>query len=250
MRLLLTRPMADALPLAEKLAAQGHDILISPVIHIEPTEAVLPPPQGIACLALTSANGVRALAARLQDKQLRAEWLAKPAFAVGPQTAAALQALGWPDIHIAGGDVEALATCIIAHNADNNAASNNKDSGTVLHIAGRHQAGYLQAALEKDGLAYEKAVLYQASPADGLSAAAEMALTEPDEPLDAVLVYSQRSAKLFAEFYAELANTHAKPLIFCLSEAVAEPLRARGFDCRIAATADEAGMLALTANNR
>ncbi|RPF98039.1 MAG: uroporphyrinogen-III synthase, partial [Rhizobiales bacterium TMED162] len=35
MRLLVTRPALDAVGLADILAAQGHDVLISPMIEIE-----------------------------------------------------------------------------------------------------------------------------------------------------------------------------------------------------------------------
>ena len=37
MRLLITRPADNAAVLAEKLATQGHEIIISPVIEIYPT---------------------------------------------------------------------------------------------------------------------------------------------------------------------------------------------------------------------
>ena len=57
MRLLITRPAANAAVLAEKLAAQGHDIIISPVIEIYPTETILPArAHDYAGLALTSAR--------------------------------------------------------------------------------------------------------------------------------------------------------------------------------------------------
>ena len=93
MRLLLTRPMVDAMVVAEQLAGQGHDVLLSPLIDISlDREAVLPPLDAQRALAFTSANGVRALMAQLQAGNLasadRAAWRNLPVFAVGPQTAA------------------------------------------------------------------------------------------------------------------------------------------------------------------
>ena len=44
MRLLVTRPLADAMPLAEQLAGQGHDVVVSPLINIAlDTQASMPP---------------------------------------------------------------------------------------------------------------------------------------------------------------------------------------------------------------
>jgi hypothetical protein len=120
MRLLVTRPAMDAAALADLLAAQGHDVLISPMIHIELNAVELPDATAHGGLALTSANGVRALMAHLaqlpnaqRDAQMAA-WAARPAFAVGPQTAAALQAAGFQNIHQADGDVDALIDLIVA----------------------------------------------------------------------------------------------------------------------------------------
>ena len=255
MRILLTRPMADAMTLAEPLAAQGHDVLLSPVIDIEPRahplsenlSGLLPKADNIAALALTSVNGVRALAACLQDADIFAQWRDKPAFAVGPQTAAALAALKWPLVHQAGGDVAALAACII----DKAAEINFQKYGAVLHIAGRHQAGRLQETLQAANIACEKAVLYEAVAADGFNAATQMALLDEEEPVDAVIVYSQRSAELFCRFFHELQQTADKPVLkpmaICLSPPIAAFMQEQGFICHSAATPDSAAVLQLVA---
>ncbi|MBT6829848.1 MAG: hypothetical protein HOA58_10045, partial [Rhodospirillaceae bacterium] len=68
---LLTRPRPDSEHLAALLRAVGVDSLIDPVINIIPLEgASLPPLEEVQALLLTSANGVRALAALLapEDK--------------------------------------------------------------------------------------------------------------------------------------------------------------------------------------
>lgn len=241
MRLLLTRPMQDAAPLAEHLAAAGHDVLLSPVIDIEPTQTPLPDPTAYGALALTSVNGVRALATALTQAPHRsapaaAAWRDKPAYAVGPQTEAALQALDWPHIYKAGGDVAALAALI--------AATHEPAAGTVLHIAGQHRAGDLHAALQAAGLAADRAVLYEAVPADRLSDAAIAALTDPDDPPQAVLLYSQRSARIFLHLHAAIDGA-ARPTAFCLAPAIADIMQAAGFTAETAASADMAGMLAL-----
>lgn len=237
MRLIVTRPMQDAAPLAEKLAAAGHDVILSPVIDIEPTGETLPVAEDYAALALTSANGVRALAAALAAApDTAALWKAKPAYAVGPQTASALAALDWPSVKQAQGDVAALATLIAADHPQN--------GGAVLHIAGTHRAGDLNEALHAAGLTAGRAVLYEAVPADALTDAAEAALADADDAPDAVLLYSQRSARIFLALYGRL-HAAARPHAYCLSPAISELMQAEGFAANTAATPDNAGMLAL-----
>lgn len=239
MRLLITRPAANAAPLAEKLAALGHDVVMSPVIEIYPTETPLPPRAAdYAALALTSANGVHALAAKLPANPTEKQaWQALPAYAVGPQTAAALSAYGWQDIGQAAGDVDSLAALIRA-----NIAPAGKP---ILHVAGRHRAGNLQAALAAQNIACHLSMLYAADAAAALSPAACAALADTEEPIDAVLVYSQRSAQHFIKLGMGIQMSQ-KPLAFCLSETIGALMGAAGYETRIAAHPNEAAMLALT----
>ncbi len=234
MRLLVTRPMLDAVPLADALAARGHDVLISPLIHIEASDQDLPKADDFEAVAFTSANGVRALSAKCQTADALSAWQKLKAFAVGPQTAGTLSAHGWPAPHIADGDVAALADSLAAHI---------KQGETVLHIAGRDRAGDLAAALNSAQIKNQRAVLYRAEAADEFSAAAQAAFSDAEEPLDGVLIYSARTAKIFRALFARLENA-AKPKIYCLSQAVADELAVDGFDTYIAETPSEASMLA------
>lgn len=238
MRLLVTRPMEDGVRLAELLAARGHDVILSPLIDIQPIAAQLPPDGAIDALALTSANGVRALRHHCQDAALWAAWQAKPAFAVGPQTAALLTAYGWSRVHQAAGDVAALAQLL---------AERLEPKQTVLHLAGQHRAGNLAAALDAAGLKHQRAVLYEAQAAVRFSSATAMALSDADEPVDGVLLYSVRTADIFIRLMEDLpaAEKAAAENItaYCLSAAVAERLRAAGFPTMIAALPTEAAML-------
>ena len=246
MRVLLTRPLTDAVPLAEQLAQRGHDVVLAPMIRIEPTQASLPSPDGYGALALTSANGVRALMAALPDANTAAAWQALPAYAVGPQTAAALRACQWPIIHQAAGDVSALAGRIIA---DRNAATTAQKTTKILHIAGTHRAGDLAAALAAQHIGCDKAVLYEAIAAEGFDLPAQAALDDADDPITAVVLYSQRSAEIFIRLYAAYeqaqAATGKKPCAYCLSPAIAELCQTAGFETRIAATPDGPAMLQL-----
>ena len=262
MRLLVTRPAMDAAALADLLAAQGHDVLISPMIHIELNAVQLPDATAHSGLALTSANGVRALMAHLaqlpnaqRDAQMAA-WAARPAFAVGPQTAAALQAAGFQNIHQADGDVDALIDLIVADYEADDAVDDEVDL-PLLHIAGRDRAGDLVAGLKAQNIACGRAVLYRAEAAAGFSPAAKAALGDAQEPVEGVVIYSQRSADIFCALYAALADELAQreaaiapPTAFCLSGAIAAQMRAAGFEAFAPPRPDSAALLALLSPNR
>ena len=244
MRLVVTRPMADAMAVAEQLAGQGHDVLLSPLIDITlDPDAVLPPLDAQAALAFTSANGVHAFMAQLEKKRAQTPkinaWLALPVFAVGPQTAAAAQAAGFVDIHQAGGDVAALAELIARHK---------NDAMPVLHIAGRDRAGDLAALLDDKAIVAKRAVLYRAEAVAALSEAAAAALRDADEPVDGVLLYSQRSAMIFLSLYAALSPHHApRPTAYCLSQPIADAMRSAGFEALAPPQVDSTALIALLA---
>ena len=86
-RVLVTRPAADAAPLMAALAARGFDVLLEPMLtirHLAGPELDL---HGIAGILFTSANGVRAFAARSRRRDLTA-------YAVGEATGEAASAAG------------------------------------------------------------------------------------------------------------------------------------------------------------
>src|SRR2546423_14567502 len=64
MRLLLTRPRDDAEPVADSLRSRGHEPFIAPLMEIRLLPGPKIPLTGAQGLIATSANGIRALAAR------------------------------------------------------------------------------------------------------------------------------------------------------------------------------------------
>ena len=81
MRLLVTRPEPDNERTAAALRAQGHEVLLAPLLRIEPiADADLGAPPWAAIL-LTSANGARAIAAHPR----RGELIALPVLSGRPQ---------------------------------------------------------------------------------------------------------------------------------------------------------------------
>ena len=226
MRLLVTRPAAEGQALAAELEARGHSVICAPVIDIAMKPDAAPDLTDVKGLAFTSANGVLAF----QPFAAPARHL--PAYGVGPQTAAALSAAGFSNVHIAGGDVTSLARTI----------TDDCPEGPVLHISGRDQAGDLAATLKAAGCEARRAVLYEARAATELPPAALTALR--DNALDGVILYSKRSAEIFYRL-AGAANLDASlPQAFCLSAGVAEIARAAGAQTHVAEFPDDAHIYA------
>lgn len=209
MRLLITRPHEDALPLAETLRSAGIDSLIEPLLMVV---SIPGPPldlAGVQAMLATSANGVRAFAGRQPQRDL-------PVLAVGDATARTARSFGFASVESAGGDVDSLAA-LVRRRCD-------PAAGRLLHVAGTAIAGDLATALAADGFAVQRAVLYETRPATALSAAAIAALSE--HRLDGVVVYSPRTARTLAHLIeaAGIGDSCRHLTAFCISAAVAEAI--------------------------
>src|SRR4051812_12438776 len=97
----ITRAQPGADATAERVRALGHEALVAPLLAVRALEDVEIDLIGVAALAFTSANGVRAFADLSPERQIRV-------FAVGSTTAQAARAAGFRLVLSADGDVEAL----------------------------------------------------------------------------------------------------------------------------------------------
>lgn len=231
MRVLITRPAEDARPLADSLRALGHQPAIEPLLDIRIMPDAPLDLDGVQGLLFTSANGVRAFAARSAVRDL-------PVYAVGDASARAAVEAGFERVESAGGDVADLARLVIAQ-ADPKA-------GALLHVAASQLAGDLAGDLAKAGFTVRRAVLYEAIPAIQLGRETLAALREGR--LDAALFFSPRTAATFATLIDQAAMAATlKPLTaFALSPAVADKLAGFGFGAiRVAERPDQDSLLAL-----
>jgi len=231
MRLLITRPRGEAEALAEILRARGHVPLIAPLMEVQVLEGPELPLLGVQAVLATSANGVRALSLRTKRRDV-------PVFAVGPQTAEAARALGFAGVFSADGDSAALAE-FVAGNLD-------PAKGPLMHAAGAETAGRLSQALTARGFSVETIVLYEAVPVEKLPELAETVLREGT--LDGVLLFSPRSAKIFATLVADAKLEEACQRIetYCISAATAAALNPLAFSrVTVAGVPNQDAMLAL-----
>lgn len=210
MKVLVTRPEADAAPLAAALAAQGHTVVVEPLLAIVARPEAAVDLAGVQALALTSANGARVLAERTTRRDL-------PVFAVGDATAAAARAAGFSEVTSAGGDVDDLAALM--------AARLDPGGGAVFHAAANRPAGDLKGRLEASGFAVRRVALYDAVPSQAFSPATDAALR--DGRIDAVLFFSPRTGRTFVRLLSGSGLTAqcGRITAVCLSAAVAEDIK-------------------------
>ncbi len=208
MRLLLTRPREDSQTLAQVLRARGHETLVEPLLDIRFDDDVTIDAGRYRAVLATSANGIRGLMRTPAIAPLRA----LPLFAVGPATARQAEVAGFRQIHTAGGDVDKLGAFV---------ASSLPASGRpLLHASGKAAAGDLKAALAARGFEVERTVLYEAVKATDFSPAARAFLRLPG----GVLLYSPRTAAIFARLAGAQGDLSPELHFYCLSPAVAGKL--------------------------
>lgn len=227
MRVAVTRPEADGERTAQALRARGHEVLLAPLMRVDAIPADLSGEW--SAVVITSANALAAIANTPGLAKLRR----LPLFAVGKRSAAAAEEL--TKVHCADGDVHDLLRLILREHR----------GGMLLYLAGEARAVDLVGELAKHGISAEMRVVYRAVTAPFPSQLVE-ALKR--RALDGVLHFSPRSAANYVSgaYAAEITEAAVSIRHFCLSEQVAEPLRAAGArSISVAAEANEGALLAL-----
>ena len=228
MRVLVTRPIADGAEIARRLADLGHEALLAPLLTVRFHEGAPLVLDGVQAVLATSANGVRALAARTQARDV-------PVFAVGPQTAAAAREAGFIRVRSAEGDAAALAGAV-SHWAD-------PAAGPLLHVAGEDGSGRLAETLAAGGFQLRREVLYRVEAAAELPPAAVQALREG--AVQAALFFSPRSARVFTNCALRAGLSMRGVGAVCISAGTSQALAGLAFDdLKIAAAPNQDALLA------
>lgn len=211
MRLLVTRPRADADSFAAALAARGVEALIEPMLEIVPLPGPPITRQDHQAILFTSVNGVRALASR-NHGQL-GDLAPVPVYTVGDATARAARAAGFSRVESASGDVAALASLVVTRLSP--------DKGALLHVAASRVAGDLAGRLSAAGFTTRRSVLYETHKARALSPATLEGLRRGR--IDGVTFFSPRTAAAFVTLARDAGITSclSATVALCLSDAVA-----------------------------
>ena len=205
MRILLTRPEADAHMSAEKFSALGHTCVIAPLFEIVATQEAKPSGPFSALLA-TSAH---AFQTRTWDDGLHA----LPLHLVGERTAQAARQAGFQNIQHIGADGPKLA----------------QEIGTgaehFLYLAGRERRPEIEALVTAQGHHVTPWVIYETRDVIALPEKAHQALSKGE--IDVVMHFSTRSAELYRALAiaAGLEAQALKPIQLAISARAGAALR-------------------------
>ena len=225
MRIILTRPVEDAAPLADKLRKLGHVPIITPLLKIEARPHISVPPKHYQAICLTSANAIRVMESIDAIKNI-------PLYAVGQQSEQMAKDKGFSQVSAHGGDVIGLHRFLTGHLKP--------QDGPLLYLSGAETSGDMQGRLQDSGFEVYRIVTYDAVKSSFSEFTTEI------ENADAVLLYSPRTAKLWASEIETLKLTRAASRIkhICLSANVAANLP-QSWPRAIAAMPKESALLAL-----
>jgi uroporphyrinogen-III synthase len=227
MRVVVTRPQAVSERTAAALEALGHEVLVAPLMRVEPVAVDLAGTW--SAIVITSANALPAIPATADGVKTL------PVFAVGDRSAEAARRAGFAEVSSANGDIKDLVRLIAARTVGAKAP--------LLYLAGEDRSGDLVAQLAAHGIAVEMKVVYRIV-AEVFPPVLAAALESGD--VDAVLHFSRRSAELFVEGARSsgVAGPAEDVRHLCLSSQVAEPL-AGASRIAVAARPEEAALIAL-----
>jgi uroporphyrinogen-III synthase len=227
MQVLVTRAAEDAARTAAELQARGLEAVVAPVIRIVPTPVPSPFGEWDAVI-ITSLHAADALST-LRDRDITV-------FAVGPRTAEAVRQQGFGRIRTAEGDALSLSALIRRELSP---------ASSLLHVTARHHKDEPARSLREAGFSVALWEAYEAKSVESLPGVAQDALRHGR--IGAALQYSRRSADLLLKLAkeADLTRMLASFPHLCLSDDVAEPLRALGLSVRVARTPDEQALLQL-----
>ena len=212
MRIWVTRPEQDAAVLRARLVAQGHEVVVEPLLIIDFKEADPIEPVGVQALIATSRNGVRAAAESIEADYLRQ----LPLFAVGPGTASTAEALGFERIVRGPSTAQALLDNIIDRS--------NVNDGALLHLAGGNLAFDLAGELTALGYHVLQPTVYIARKATHLTT--KLVTRIAAQEIDGVILLSPRTAQTYVSLMKAHQITRSAKCLqhFCLSQAVADQL--------------------------
>lgn len=216
MRLVVTRPEPDATALKAQLVAQGHEVLVEPLMELsfddaDPIEVV-----GAQALIATSRNAVRALARSLALDDARD----LPLFAVGPGTAATARSLGLVNVIAGRGTVADLIPALVDCLEVN--------AGPVVYLAGEVVTGDLPGELRRLGFHVLEPVVYAMN--DVKSFSSGFVARVRAGAVGGVVLLSPRTARIWVKLLRshEIADWARRMHHFCLSAAVARQLAPLG----------------------
>ncbi|MEQ8711234.1 MAG: uroporphyrinogen-III synthase [Rhodospirillales bacterium] len=211
MTLLITRPAADAAPLAARLQDMGYRTFVESLLEPDLSRAGTASLSAHKAVLLTSRNGARAYALATPDRSAQI-------FAVGDSTASLARDLGFACVASAGGDIHDLYALV--------RADWSPGDGRLLHVAGKTLAGDLVGMLADAGYDVLRDHLYDVRTPPEFTPELVDAFVRDD--ITAVLLFSPRTAATFADLVVRgaIGDRMRRCYAVCLSDAVRDRVSA------------------------
>ncbi len=229
---LITRPVADAVLIAEAVRKHGLTPFIEPMLKIMPLDVRLPDLLPYQAFIFTSANGVRVASSIINER-------IKPVYTVGVNTAEMADQLGWSSVRPSKGGLVELQGFL---------AQENWTPGTkFLYLSGENVTGEINVP----GYDIQRTAVYSALKVNSFSD--ELLLRLDKEEIKSVLFFSARTAENFVSLLREHKRTDTVSSIkaLCISDSVLKSLTDLPWeDVRVSETQDRDGMMALLEKSR
>ncbi len=210
-KILVTRALEDYLHTAKKLETLGFEAIHSPVLKFVPSSFEQVDFLAFSALVFTSANGVRALKTSPDFEKFKKT----PCYAVGEHSAQLAIDYGFKLWGQGKNDVVSLAKLIKKDYKDREL---NKP---LLHISGVDNAGNLSETLFKVEIIVKRIQAYKMIEESSITS--EIKQSFITKQIDAILLYSARSANIFVKNMKDwgfLQKISHIP-IYCLSKNIA-----------------------------
>lgn len=215
MAVLVTRPHPDNEVTARSLRERGFEVVLAPMLRFEALPLADDIDTDFAAVIVTSANALRAVEAQLEG------FLKLPLFAVGEHTASEARRFGFGQVISAEGDAGKLRDLL-------RKSLKSKKAKRLLYLAGNDLSRDLAGALGERGFEVVTRTTYRMVALSSLSRQTRDAFAANE--VEAVLHYSQRSARAFLEA-ARAEGVEISALAVpqcCISANVAAVLREAG----------------------
>jgi uroporphyrinogen-III synthase len=200
MKVWVTRSAPGAFATADRLRDLGHETIVAPVLVVAPLDVRLNL-SGVAALAFTSANAVRAYAALTPRRDF-------PIWTVGVSTAQAARDAGFDRVTSGEGNVGDLGARLIV---------DLPRGAMVMHPCALELAGDLVSPLAAAGLGLRPTPIYQT-----IVAAVDQPILAALTQADVVLLHSPKGARALSHLLTAHPTSIGRAL--CLSPAVAQAL--------------------------
>jgi len=212
-RVLLMRPLEDAIPMEKYLSSKGVSCCLYPLF--KPHFFPISPLKNPQALIITSKNAIRSLEKYEELKEI-------PLYAVGDKTAELAKQKGFLNVSTGSGTGEELIKLIIE--------KTQRNAGILWHLGGEKKKGNIVESLKKAGFQAEEQIVYSIEDATDFPLPLYKELE--NHAISHVTFCSPRTTAIFLDLLKQKKLEKITPYMtcLCLSQEVAEKASALSWE--------------------